>query len=133
MFHPKSMRLFSFYFFNITLKTNLPVLTLGVTRTVLKKAGEMRRLLACFDNPDISYKVCSENLVFNQNNIICLQFCVFSTLVFVVIIQHTQKSTALFSDYLTCHGNQGLCQMFLLPAECQFHLKSKQNSKVKTL
>ena len=41
-FHPKSRRLFPFYFSNITLKTDL--LTFGVTGAVFKIAGEMRRL-----------------------------------------------------------------------------------------
>ena len=48
-FNPKSMRLFPFYFSNITLRTDL--LTFGVTGAVFKIAGEMRRLLAYFDNP----------------------------------------------------------------------------------
>lgn len=39
----------------------------------------------------------------------------------------------LFSDNLTCHGNQGLCQMFLRLKGCQPHLKTKPVSKVKTL
>ena len=48
-FHPKSRRLFPFYFFNITLRTDL--LTFRVTGAVFKIAGEMRRLPAYFDNP----------------------------------------------------------------------------------
>ena len=48
-FHPKSRRLFPFYFSNITLRTDL--LTFGVTGAVFKIAGEMRRLPAYFDNP----------------------------------------------------------------------------------
>ena len=49
-FHPKSRRLFPFYFSNITLRTDL--LTFGVTSAVFKIAGEMRRLPAYFDNPE---------------------------------------------------------------------------------
>ena len=49
-FHPKSRRLFPFYFSNITLRTDL--LTFGVTGAVFKIAGEMRRLPTYFDNPD---------------------------------------------------------------------------------
>ena len=48
-FHPKSRRLFPFYFSNITLRTDL--LIFGVTGAVFKIAGKMRRLLAYFDNP----------------------------------------------------------------------------------
>ena len=48
-FHPKSRRLFPFYFSNITLRTDL--LTFGVTGAGFKIAGEMRRLPAYFDNP----------------------------------------------------------------------------------
>ena len=48
-FHPKSRRLFPFYFSNITFRTDL--LTFGVTGAVFKIAGEMRRLPAYFDNP----------------------------------------------------------------------------------
>ena len=48
-FHPKSRRLFPFYFSNITLRTDL--LTFRVTGAVFKIAGEMRRLPAYFDNP----------------------------------------------------------------------------------
>ena len=48
-FHPKSRWLFPFYFSNITLGTDL--LTFGVTGGVFKIAGEMRLLLAYFDNP----------------------------------------------------------------------------------
>ena len=48
-FYPKSRRLFPFYFSNIMLRTDL--LTFGVTGTVFKIAGEMRQLLAYFDNP----------------------------------------------------------------------------------
>ena len=47
--HPKSRRLFPFYFSNITLRTDL--LTFGVTGAIFKIAGEMRRLPAYFDNP----------------------------------------------------------------------------------
>ena len=50
-FHPKSRRLFPFYFSNITLRTDL--LTFGVTGAVFKIAGEMRRLPAYIDNPDL--------------------------------------------------------------------------------
>ena len=50
-FHPKSMRLFPFYFSNITLRTDLQ--TFGVTDAVIKIAGEMRRLPAYFDNPAV--------------------------------------------------------------------------------
>ena len=50
-FHPKSRRLFPFYFSNITLRTDL-VLTFRVTGAVFKIAGEMRLLLAYFDNPE---------------------------------------------------------------------------------
>ena len=49
--HPKSRRLFPFYFSNITLRTDL--LTFGVTGAIFKIAGEMRRLPAYFDNPVI--------------------------------------------------------------------------------
>ena len=57
-FHPKSRRLFPFYFSNITLRTDL--LTFGVTGAVFKIAGEMRRLPAYFDNPDLHmvFNVC---------------------------------------------------------------------------
>ena len=48
-FHPKSRQLFPFYFSNITLRTDL--LTFSATGAVFKIAGEMRRLLAYFDNP----------------------------------------------------------------------------------
>ena len=48
-FHPKSRLLFPYYFSNITLRTDL--LTFGVTGAVFKIAGEMRQLLAYFDNP----------------------------------------------------------------------------------
>ena len=48
-FHPKSRRLFPFYFSNITLRTDL--LTFRVTSAVIKIASEMRRLPAYFDNP----------------------------------------------------------------------------------
>ena len=51
-FLPKSRRLFPFYFSNITLRTDL--LIFGVTGTVFKIAGEMRRLLAYFDNPGLT-------------------------------------------------------------------------------
>ena len=50
-FHPKSRWLFPFYFSNITIRTDL--LTFGVTGTGFKIAGEMRRLPAYFDNPDL--------------------------------------------------------------------------------
>ena len=50
-FHPKRRRLFSFYFSNITVRTD--VLTFGVTGAVFKIVGEMRRLPAYFDNPVI--------------------------------------------------------------------------------
>ena len=50
-FHPKSRRLFPFYFCNITLRTDL--LTFGVTGPVFKIAGEMQRLPAYFDNPAV--------------------------------------------------------------------------------
>ena len=50
-FHPKSRRLFPFYFSNITFRTDL--LTFGVTGAVFKIAGEMRRLPAYFDNPEL--------------------------------------------------------------------------------
>ena len=45
-FHPKSRRLFSFYFSNIMLRTDL--VTFGVAFGI---AGGMRRLSAYFDNP----------------------------------------------------------------------------------
>ena len=48
-FHPKSRRLFPFYFSNITLRIDL--LTFGVSSTVFRIAGEMRQLPAYFDNP----------------------------------------------------------------------------------
>ena len=48
-FHPTSRRLFPFYYSNIMLRTDL--LTFGVTGAVFKIGGEMRRLLAYFDNP----------------------------------------------------------------------------------
>ena len=48
-FHPKSRRLFPFYFSNITLRTFQ--LIFGVTGAAFKIAGEMRRLPAYFDNP----------------------------------------------------------------------------------
>ena len=48
-FHPKSRRLFPFYFSNITLRTDL--LTFRVTGAVFKIASEMRWLPAYFDNP----------------------------------------------------------------------------------
>ena len=48
-FHPKSRRLFQFYFSSIMLRTDL--LTFGVIGAVFKIAGEMRRLPAYFDNP----------------------------------------------------------------------------------
>ena len=51
-FHPKSRWLFSFYFSNITLRTD--VLTFGVTGAVFKIAGEMRRFPAYFDNPALN-------------------------------------------------------------------------------
>ena len=54
-FHPKSRRLFPFYFSNITLRTD--PLTLGVTGTVFKIAGETRGLPAYFDNPGNYYHV----------------------------------------------------------------------------
>ena len=50
-FHPKSRRLFPFYFSNITLRTDL--LTFGVIGAVFKIADEMRQLPAYFDNPAI--------------------------------------------------------------------------------
>ena len=50
--HPKSRRLFPFYFSNITHRTDLHVLTFGVTGAVFKIAGEMHWLPAYFDNPD---------------------------------------------------------------------------------
>ena len=50
-FHPKSRRLFPFYFSNITLRTDL--LTFGVTGAVFKIVGEMHRLPAYFVNPDL--------------------------------------------------------------------------------
>ena len=50
-FHPKSRRLFPFYFSNITFRTDL--LTFGVTSAVSKIAGEMLQLLAYFDNPGV--------------------------------------------------------------------------------
>jgi len=49
-FHPKSRRLFLFYFSNITLR--IDPLTFGVAGAVSKIAGEMRRLPAYYDNPD---------------------------------------------------------------------------------
>ena len=49
-FHPKSRRLFSCYFSNIVLRTDL--LTFGVAATVFEIAGGMRRLPAYFDNPE---------------------------------------------------------------------------------
>ena len=48
-FHPKSRRLFSFYFSSIMLRTDL--LTFGVAATVFGMAGGMRRLADYFDNP----------------------------------------------------------------------------------
>ena len=54
-FHPKSRRLFPFYFSNITLRTDL--LTFRVTGAVFKMAGEMRWLLAYFDNPAILQQI----------------------------------------------------------------------------
>lgn len=100
--------------------------------------------------PYISYKVSSVNSVLNQYNIICPQFSLFLSLVCVTSIQYTcinsvwrnqmsiksgiwKMVIALFSDNLTCHDNQGLCRMFLHLTECQSHLKTKPNSKVKTL
>ena len=47
-FHPKSRRLFRFYFSNITLRTDL--LTFQVSGAIFKIAGEMRWLPAYFDN-----------------------------------------------------------------------------------
>ena len=44
----------SFYFSNITLRTDL--LTFGVTGAVFKIAGEMCQLLAYFDNPEDVFK-----------------------------------------------------------------------------
>ena len=61
-FHPKSRQLFPLYFSNITLRTNLWLLTFGVTGTVFKIAGEMRRLPAYFDNPECG----SEKSTFND-------------------------------------------------------------------
>ena len=55
-FHPKSRRLFPFYFSSITLKTDL--LTFGVTGAVFKIASEMRRLPAYFDNPEKLHVFC---------------------------------------------------------------------------
>ena len=48
-FHPKSRRLFPFYFSNITLRTDL--LEFRVTGEVFKIACEMCLLPAYFDNP----------------------------------------------------------------------------------
>ena len=61
-FHPKSRRLFPFYFSNITLRPDL--LTFGVTGTVFKIAGEIRRLPAYFDNHD--------------SDAFSVQFCIFT-------------------------------------------------------
>ena len=49
--HPKSRRLFSFYFSSIMLWTDL--LTFGVAAAVFGIAGGKRRLLAYFDNPAV--------------------------------------------------------------------------------
>ena len=58
-FHPKSRRLFPFYFSNITLRTDL--LTFGITGAVFKIASEMCRLLAYFNNPVYWYIINSQN------------------------------------------------------------------------
>ena len=49
-FHTKSRRLFSYYFSNVMLQTD--VLTFGVAATVFGRAGGMHQLPAYFDNPD---------------------------------------------------------------------------------
>ena len=64
-FHPKSRRLFPFYFSNITLRTDL--LTFGVTGAVFKIAGEMRRLPAYFDNHEHGGTVLTE--ILSSNNV----------------------------------------------------------------
>ena len=53
-FHPKSRRLFPFYFSNITLRTDL--LTFRVIGAVFKIAGEMCRLPAYFDKPEAAHE-----------------------------------------------------------------------------
>ena len=66
-FHPKSSRLFPFYFSNVTLRTDL--LTFRVTGAVFKIASEMRQLPAYFDNPVykwfivIEIKICTRGEV----------------------------------------------------------------------
>ena len=64
-FHPKSRRLFPFYFSNITLRTDL--LTFGVTGAVFKIASEMCRLPAYFDNPGL-YGENMQNLLVNKHS-----------------------------------------------------------------
>ena len=75
-FHPNSRRLFPFYFSNFTLRTYL--LTFGVTGAVFEIAGEMRRLLAYFDNPAQGRKWSggnsssgkSQNFILSKGNLI---------------------------------------------------------------
>ena len=99
-FHPKSRRLFPFYFSNITLRTNL--LTFRVTGTVFKIASEMRRLPAYFDNPEIYAK--------SKMNIFCLAITSYYILLFLLTIDIVscnprdfyRSVLTQFTSYTTC-------------------------------
>ena len=65
-FQPKSRRLFSFYFSNIMLPTDL--LTFGVAAAVFRIACRMRRLSAYFDNPAGSSSCSMQAAIITMND-----------------------------------------------------------------
>ena len=66
-FHPKSWQQFSFYFSNITLRTDLLMFEVAVT--VCRIAGGMCWLPAYFDSPDNWFNYWSQPS--NKNSITC--------------------------------------------------------------
>ena len=111
-FHPKSRRLFLFYFSDITLRTDL--LTFRETGAVFKIAGEMHRLPAYFDNPDQGSNNphnCYFSVTFDKNdNLLYHKF--FADVIWVILcvdegglLGLTQQLSTLGREMNSCAGS----------------------------